>query len=116
MANECSRSYEAGYADGYNRGALIALREVEEGNMDSADDWRNVANPRIHTSSKSKAQDASITKRMAERVPPKTSRKVSPYQKKYGSNFTKLKKAHPRMKFGALSKKAHAQTRKEMKK
>jgi len=114
MASECSRSYEAGYADGYNRGALIALREVEEGNMDSADDWRNVASPRIHTSSKSKAQDKDIARRMATKS--KTKRKVSPYQKKYGSIFTKLKKAHPRMKFGALSKKAHAQTRKEMKK
>ena len=111
MANECSRSYEAGYADGYNRGALIALREVEEGNMNSADDWRNIASPRIHTSSSARKQDARIAERKA-----KTKRKVSPYQKKYGSIFTQLKKKHPRMKFGALSKKAHAQTRKEMKK
>ena len=114
MANECSRSYEAGYADGYNRGALIALREVESGNMDSADDWSNIASPRIHTSPSVRKQDADIARRMETKA--KTKRKVSPYQKKYGSIFTKLKKKHPRMKFGALSKKAHAQTRKEMKK
>jgi hypothetical protein len=114
MANECSRSYEAGYADGYNRGALIALREVEEGNMDSADDWRNVASPRIHTSSAARKQDADISRRMATKA--KTKRKVSPYQKKYGSIFKKLKAKHPRMKFGALSKKAHSQTKREMKK
>ena len=45
----------------------------------------------------------------------KKTRKVSAYQKMYGRMFTKLKKLHPRMKFGALSKKAHAATRKEMK-
>jgi hypothetical protein len=85
MANECSRSYEAGYADGYNRGALIALREVEEGNMDSADDWSKVASPRIHTSPSARKQDADIAIRIATKA--KTKRKVSPYQKKYGSNF-----------------------------
>ncbi len=46
----------------------------------------------------------------------KAKRKVSSYSKKYGKIFTDLKKKHPRMKFGALSKKAHAKTRKEMKK
>jgi hypothetical protein len=46
----------------------------------------------------------------------KKKRKVSAYQKKYGEMYKSLKKKHPRMKFGALSKKAHALTRKEMKK
>ena len=111
MGNDCTRSYEAGYAEGYNRGALVALAEVMEGNMDSPDDWKRVNKPRMPNA----AQDASIAKRMSARKAPGTSRKVSPYQKKYGANFTKLKKAHPRMKFGALSKKAHAQTRRDMK-
>jgi glutamate synthase domain-containing protein 2 len=43
-------------------------------------------------------------------------RKVSAYQKMYGKMYKMLKAKHPRMKFGALSKKAHAATRKEMKK
>lgn len=46
----------------------------------------------------------------------KTKRKVSAYQKMYGKMYKKLKKAHPRMKFGQLSKKAHKATKKEMKK
>jgi hypothetical protein len=108
---ECTRSYEAGYADGYNRGALVALAEVMEGNMDSPDDWKTISKPRMPNA----AQDARIAKRMSTRKPPGMSRKVSPYQKKYGSNFTALKKKHPRMKFGALSKKAHAKTRRDMK-
>ena len=108
MASECTRSYEAGYADGYNRGALVALSEVMEGNMDSPDDWRRVEKPRMPNA----AADARIAKRMSDAKKP---RKVSAYQKKYGSNFTKLKKKHPRMKFGVMSKKAHALTRKEMK-
>ena len=112
MANDCTRSYEAGYAEGYNRGAMVALAEVESGNMDSMDDWKRIEKPRMPNA----AQDASIAKRQAARKEPGMSRKVSPYQKKYGANFTKLKKAHPRMKFGALSKKAHKLTRKEMKK
>ncbi len=110
MADSCTRSYEAGYAEGYNRGALVALAEVMEGNMDSTDDWKRINKPRMPN----RLQDADIARRMKTKE--KTKRKVSPYQKKYGSNFTRLKKAHPRMKFGVLSKKAHAQTRKEMKK
>jgi hypothetical protein len=45
----------------------------------------------------------------------KKSRKVSAYCRRYGAEYKRLKKKHPRMKFGALSKKAHAATRKAMK-
>lgn len=53
---------------------------------------------------------------LSQRTPTKAKRKVSAYQKKYGQMYKKLKRKHPRMKFGVLSKKAHALTRKEMKK
>ena len=46
----------------------------------------------------------------------KKARKVSAYSKAYGKHYTALKKKHPRSSFGALSKKAHAATRKGMKK
>jgi len=42
----------------------------------------------------------------------KAPRKVSAYAKAYGKHYTALKKKHPRSSFGALSKKAHAATRK----
>lgn len=45
---------------------------------------------------------------------PKKTRKVSAYSKRYGREYKRLKAKHPRMKFGALSKKAHAATRKAM--
>lgn len=37
----------------------------------------------------------------------KKTRKVSAYSRRYGREFRALKKKHPRMKFSALSKKAH---------
>ena len=45
----------------------------------------------------------------------KKARKVSAYGKRYGLEYKRLKGKHPRMKFGQLSKKAHAATRKAMK-
>ena len=45
----------------------------------------------------------------------KAPRKVSAYSRRYGVEYKRLKAKHPRMKFGALSKKAHAATRKAMK-
>tara|TARA_B100001250_G_C19160340_1_gene512020 strand:- start:85 stop:333 length:249 start_codon:yes stop_codon:yes gene_type:complete len=45
----------------------------------------------------------------------KKTRKVSAYSKRYGREYKRLKAKHPRMKFGALSKKAHAATKRAMK-
>ena len=45
----------------------------------------------------------------------KRKRKRSDYNKEYGRQYKRLKAKHPRMSFGALSKKAHAATRKAMK-
>ena len=45
----------------------------------------------------------------------KKTRKVSAYSRRYGVEYKRLKKKHPRMKFGSLSKKAHAATRKALK-
>ena len=42
---------------------------------------------------------------------PKTKRKPSAYSKRYGAAYKKLKKQHPRMSFGSLSKKAHKEAR-----
>ena len=46
---------------------------------------------------------------------PKQTRKVSAYQKRFGINLKKLKKAHPRTSISVLMKKAHRMTRKDMK-
>ena len=42
----------------------------------------------------------------------KKTRKVSAYSKRYGRIYKELKRKHPRMSFGALSKKAHKEARK----
>jgi len=51
------------------------------------------------------------------RVPKKIkkTRKVSAYQKRFGINLKKLKKAHPRTNISVLMKKAHRMTRRDRK-
>jgi len=44
---------------------------------------------------------------------PKVKRKASAYAKRYGAIYKRLKKKHPRMSFGALSKKAHKEARRK---
>ncbi len=46
---------------------------------------------------------------------PRAKRKVSKYQKAFGKNLKKLKKAHPRTDISRLMKRAHVATRREMK-
>jgi len=41
----------------------------------------------------------------------KAKRKPSAYSKRYGIAYKKLKRKHPRMSFGSLSKKAHKEAR-----
>jgi len=45
--------------------------------------------------------------------PAKKKRKVSAYSKRYGAAYKRLKAKHPRMSFGALSKKAHKEARRK---
>ena len=44
---------------------------------------------------------------------PKKKRKASAYSKRYGRIYKQLKKKHPRMSFGSLSKKAHKEARRK---
>ena len=46
-------------------------------------------------------------------APKKTKRKASAYSKRYGAAYKRLKRKHPRMSFGALSKKAHKEARRK---
>ena len=46
-------------------------------------------------------------------TPKKKERKPSAYNKRYGRKYRELKKKHPRMSFGALSKKAHKELRRK---
>lgn len=50
--------------------------------------------------------------RVAKGSGQKARRKVSGYQKEFGKQLKKLKKAHPRTKIGTLMKKAHRATKK----
>ena len=49
------------------------------------------------------------------RLPAKPKRKVSAYQKEFGRQLKKLKKAHPRTPVTRLMKRAHAATRRARK-
>ena len=46
-----------------------------------------------------------------EKAKKRSKRKPTAYQKRYGAAYKKLKKQHPRMSFGSLSKKAHRKAR-----
>jgi len=50
---------------------------------------------------------------LGKRPAAKKKRKVSAYSKRYGAAYKSLKAKHPRMSFGALSKKAHKQARRK---
>lgn len=49
-------------------------------------------------------------------APKKRKRRPSKYNRAYGANYKKLKKKHPRAKHATLVTRAHAATRREMKK
>jgi len=51
--------------------------------------------------------------RRSSTPPAKQKRKVSAYSKRYGAAYKRLKAKHPRMSFGALSKKAHKEARRK---
>ena len=54
-----------------------------------------------------------ITSDRGESAPKKRKRKASAYSKRYGAIYKRLKKKHPRMSFGSLSKKAHREARRK---
>ena len=43
----------------------------------------------------------------------KKKRKASAYSKRYGAAYKRLKRKHPRMSFGSISKKAHKEARRK---
>jgi len=77
-------SYENGYRDGFTDGYQSALRRQ----FDKPD-----LHPALHF------QDV--------RPKPKQKRKATAYQKRYATAYRKLKRQHPRLTFGSISKKAH---------
>ena len=46
-------------------------------------------------------------------TPKKKKRKASAYSKRYGAAYKRLKRKHPRMSFGSISKKAHKEARRK---
>lgn len=76
-------------------------------------DWERGYAAGYAAAHRSDVRDITVDKGMAR--PKKVARKVSPYSRRYGREFKRLKAKHPRASFGSLSKKAHAATRKGMK-
>lgn len=79
-------------------------------------DWERGYAAGYAAAHRSDVRDITSDRGMAAPTPQKKApRKVSAYSRRYGVEYKRLKAKHPRMKFGALSKKAHAATRKAMK-
>lgn len=67
-------------------------------------------------SRKSRTSSRSTTRKGSLKIKvPKQTRKVSKYQRRFGVNLKKLKKAHPRTNISTLMKRAHRMTRRDMK-
>jgi len=78
-------------------------------------DWERGYAAGYAAAHRSDVRDITTDRGMAAPQPQKKApRKVSAYSRRYGVEYKRLKAKHPRMKFGALSKKAHAATRKAM--
>ena len=78
-------------------------------------DWERGYAAGYAAAHRSDVRDITSDRGMAAPTPQKKApRKVSAYSRRYGIEYKRLKAKHPRMKFGALSKKAHAATRKAM--
>ena len=86
------RGYEEGYGDGYRRGFDDGLKAA----------------------SSTPGVPLSPLGRSGRGPKPKKRRKTA-YQSAYSAAYKRLKKKHPRMSFGSLSKKAHAAARKKVK-
>ena len=79
-------------------------------------DWERGYAAGYAAAHRSDVRDITSDRGMAAPTPQKKApRKVSAYSRRYGVEYKRLKAKHPRMSFGALSKKAHAATRKAMK-
>mgnify|MGYP005821163405 CR=1 FL=1 len=78
-------------------------------------DWERGYAAGYHAAHRTDVRD--ITSDRGESAParkaPKPKRKASAYSKRYGAIYKRLKKKHPRMSFGALSKKAHKEARRK---
>jgi len=88
------KHYQEGFRAGLKQGYREGMRDADQqsGMIDPYPSYRRVG------------------EKMPTRLKPK--RKATAYQKRYGTAFKKLKRKHPRMQFGSLSKKAHRMARK----
>jgi hypothetical protein len=82
--DEVTRAYYNGYVAGYADAHRVDVRDI--------------------TSDRGESAPSAKTKKK---------RKVSAYSRRYGAIYKRLKKKHPRMSFGALSKKAHKEARRK---
>ena len=99
-----SRDYREGYDEGYKDGFQAG--------------WLGASAPQPRYPSGPGPSAGGTRRKLAPRyekiVRPKKRRKTA-YQSAYSAAYKRLKKKHPRMSFGSLSKKAHAAARKKVK-
>ena len=98
--------YDAGWDDGYLAGWQAGASAMAEGQREG---WPGIMGPSVpHRASRARKE---FTRPKQSR--PK--RRKTKYQSAYSAAYKRLKKKHPRMSFGSLSKKAHAAARKKVK-
>ena len=73
------------------------------------DEWERGYAAGYHAAHKTDVRD--ITTERGTSKPVKRTRKPSAYNKRYAKEYRRLRKKHPRMSFGSLSKKAHREAR-----
>ena len=96
--------YAEGYAEGFGDGYHKGTEDAERG-LFAPPGTRKRGNPHSPRVPGSKFYPGQ----------PKKKRRKTAYQSAYSAAYKRLKKKHPRMSFGSLSKKAHAAARKKRK-
>ena len=88
--------YRMGFFDGQQQREQYPVK-AGWGIIEGQERYGNLREPPVYP-------DPPLKKRRSKRKP-------TAYQKRYGTAYKKLKRKHPRMSFGSLSKKAHKEAR-----
>jgi len=105
------KSCDECYRDGWRDGADAAIEQSERG------DLQHQVEKRSHNTHNTHMGERRITARLAFEGTPqekKKKRKVSKYQREFGKQMKKLKRAHPKTKVTKLMSRGHTAARKAL--
>jgi len=105
------KSCDECYREGFQHGVDAAVEQAERGDLQFQVEQRK------HNTHNTHMGEERITARLAFEDTPqekKKKRKVSKYQKEFGKQMKKLKKAHPKTKVTKLMSRGHTAARKAL--